>query len=156
MTNREIKAQVNDKVAVQDVLSQLVACWNRGDGRAYGELFTEDADYIDVTGTRTQGGEAIGQTHQFLFDGPLKGATLEGDGTDVETHFLAPDVALCIGGGGSRLQGQTETPENRKSINTTVLVKRSGRWRIRAFQNNRVQSRPFGLPTRTNDSEAPR
>ena len=136
-----------DIAAIQAVFDRLTAAWNGGDGAAYGALFTPDADYIDVTGTRTQGGDAIGRVHQFLFDGPFKGSRLGGTGNIAEAvQFLAPDVALVIGGGASRLAGQAEAPIDRQSINTTVLVKRDGAWRIRAFQNNRVQAPPFGPP----------
>jgi uncharacterized protein (TIGR02246 family) len=136
-----------DIAAIQAVFDRLIAAWNRGDGAAYGALFTPDADYIDVTGTHTQGGAAIGQMHQFLFDGPLQGSRLD-DAAPVadRVQFLAPDVALLIGGGASRLAGQAAAPADRQSVNTTVLVKRDGAWHIRAFQNNRVQARPFGPP----------
>jgi hypothetical protein len=56
-------------------------------------------------------------------------------------------VALVFGGGGSRGAGQAAAPPDRQSVNTIVLVKRDGAWRIRAFQNNRVQPHPFGPPT---------
>jgi uncharacterized protein (TIGR02246 family) len=133
-----------DIAAIHKVFERLVEYWNRGDGRAYGTLFTGDADYIDITGTLTQGGEAIGRYHQFLFDGPLKGSRLEESAMPAEVKFLAPEVALVIGGGASRLAGQTDAPDDRKSINTNVLVKRDGQWRIRAFQNNRLT--PFSRP----------
>jgi len=136
-----------DAAAIQTVFDRLKDAWDCGDGAAYGALFTADADYIDVTGTRTQGGAAIGHTHQFLFDGPLQGSRLGATGNIADAvQFLAPDVALVIGGGASRLAGQAEAPPDRQSVNTTVLVKRDGAWRIRAFQNNRVQPHPFGPP----------
>jgi len=135
-----------DETAIRAVFDQLVASWNCGDGAVYGSLFAEDADYIDVTGTHTRGRAAIARSHQFLFDGPLKGSKLDG-GADLDVQFLAPDVAIVIGGGTSQLVGQTEAPADRKSINTTVLIRRDGEWRIRAFQNNRIQPHPFGPPT---------
>lgn len=138
-------AATADIAAIQAVFDRLTAAWNRGDGAAYGALFTPDADYIDVTGTHTQGGPAIGHMHQFLFDGPLKGSMLDAVGAVADrVRFLAPDVALVVGGGASRLAGQADAPADRQSVNTTVLVKRDGAWHIRAFQNNRVQPRPFG------------
>jgi uncharacterized protein (TIGR02246 family) len=142
----------DDEAAIRAVFDRLAESWNRGDGAAYGRLFTGDADYVDVTGAHHKGGEAIGRLHRFLFDGPLKGSTLEGGadgaaGTGVS--FLAPDVAISVGGGASRLAGEAEeAPAERRSVNTTVLVKRDGEWRIRAFQNNRVQPPPQGFPAR--------
>lgn len=153
MANAESgRAQSPDETAITAILREVVETWNRGDGSAYGALFTEDADYIDVTGTHTIGAAAIGSLHQFLFDGPLKGSQLEysagsqqegtGGAAAPAIRFLAPDVALVIGGGASRLAGQSEAAEDRTSINMAVLIKRAGVWRIRAFQNNRVQRIP--------------
>jgi uncharacterized protein (TIGR02246 family) len=135
-----------DEAAIRALFDRLVASWNSADGSAYGECFTDDADYVDVTGTHTVGREAIARMHQFLFDGPLKGSQLETGGKGMQLHFLTPGVALVIGGGTSRLAGQTTAPDDRRSISTSILVKRGDEWRIRAFQNNRVQPVPFGPP----------
>lgn len=152
MTNMQSGGpQAADEAAISAILRQLVDAWNRGDGSAYGSLFTVDADYVDVTGTHTIGAAAIGSLHQFLFDGPLKGSQLEFTSAgqhqaagrrEPDISFLAPDVALVIGRGETRLAGQAQPAEDRTSINTTILVKRADGWRVRAFQNNRVQRRP--------------
>lgn len=134
--------QATEIQAITALLKGLVEAWNRADGTGYGQHFTDDADYIDVTGRLTQGGAAIGQVHQFLFDGPLKGSKLEDAYSAPHVQFLAPNVALVISGGTSRLDGQTEAPADRQSINTTVLVKQGEQWKIRAFQNNRVMPMP--------------
>jgi uncharacterized protein (TIGR02246 family) len=134
----------DDLAAIRNVLAELAACWNRADAAAYGALFTDDADYIDVTGTRTQGGAAIGQLHQFLWDRFLKGSILDAS-SDADVQLITPDVAIVIATGAARLAGQATAPADRQSINTTMLIKRDGVWRIRAFQNSRVQ--PFqGTP----------
>jgi uncharacterized protein (TIGR02246 family) len=130
----------NDLSAIRTILADLAACWNRADGAGYGALFTDDADYIDVTGARTQGGAAIGQLHQFLWDRFLKGSILDTNG-EADIQLIAPDVAIVIATGAAKLAGQATAPADRQSINTTVLVKRDQVWRIRAFQNGRVQ--PF-------------
>src|SRR4051794_5613797 len=96
-------ADVDNSIAgVRALFQQLVDAWNRADGAAYGEIFTADADYTDVTGTHTRGGPAIGQLHQFLFNGPLKGSRLEystsranGD-PDLDIRFLSPHIVLVI------------------------------------------------------------
>lgn len=89
----------DDEDGVRSVFAKLVESWNRGDGIAYGELFTEDADYIDVTGNHSQGRQAIAQLHEFLFKGPLRGSRLEGSGAETKIRFLSPDVALAVSGG---------------------------------------------------------
>ena len=142
--SNQTASTANDITAIREVLAQLMECWNRADGAAYGALFTDDADYIDVTGTHTQGGAAIGRAHQVLFDSFLKGSILEFSSADAAVDLIAPDVALVINRGATRPAGQTTVPADRQSINTSTLVKRGGVWRIRAFQNNRVQAFPGG------------
>ena len=137
MTNLN-QPDTNDIAAIRTLFAEFAAAWNRADGEAFGTLFTDDADYIDVTGTRTCGGDAIGRLHQYLWGTFLKGSKLESGG-DADIQFITPDVAIVIATGAARLEGQPVAPADRQSINTNILVKRSGIWRIRAFQNNRVQ-----------------
>jgi hypothetical protein len=42
-------AAPSDERAVRDLLRKLLEAWGRGDGPAYGALFTEDADYVALT-----------------------------------------------------------------------------------------------------------
>jgi uncharacterized protein (TIGR02246 family) len=151
MTNlNQTDTRVDDIAAIRNLFAEFAAAWNRADGAAFGALFTDDADYIDVTGTRTSGGDAIGRVHQYLWDTFLKGSKLESN-SDADIQFITPDVAIVIATGAARLEGQSAAPADRQSISTNILVKRSGTWLIRAFQNNRVQ--PFsggpGAPNRT-------
>ena len=89
-------------------------------------------------------GEALMGDHGFGID-PHIVLRIANEIKDI--HALGVEVAIVIGGGTSQLVGQTEAPADRKSINTTVLIRRDGEWRIRAFQNNRIQPHPFGPPT---------
>jgi uncharacterized protein (TIGR02246 family) len=150
MTDRALNDRSADVSAISAIFGSLANSWNSGDGMAYGEHFTVDADYIDITGAHTNGRAAIARSHQFLFDGPLKGSTLE-PAAVVEVNFLSPEIAVVVGGGTSRLAGQDAAPADRASINTTVLIKRDGVWQIRAFQNTRVQPRPSGPPAQGKD-----
>ena len=140
-TQTQINPSVEDIAAIRALFAEFAAAWNRADSDAFGALFTDDADYIDVTGTRTCGGEAIGRLHQYLWDSFLKGSKLD-SGDEADIQFITADVAIVIATGAARLEGQPAAPADRQSINTTILVKQPGAWRIRAFQNNRIQ--PFG------------
>src|SRR3954462_10983471 len=105
----------DDMAAIRAVLADLAACWNRADGAGYGALFTDDADYIDVTGTRTQGGPAIRQLHQILWERFLKGSLLDTDG-EADTRLIAPDVEIVIPTGAAKLAGQATAPADPQSI----------------------------------------
>ena len=134
----------DDVAAIRALFSELAARWNQGDGAAFGALFTDDADYIDVIGTHMHGAAAIGRAHQQMFATFFKGSVLEYMDEDADVQFIAPDVALVIHRGATRLAGQATAPYDRQSINTNLLLERDGVWRVRAFRNSRIQPFPGG------------
>jgi uncharacterized protein (TIGR02246 family) len=46
-----------DRSDVIDLMQGMTESWNAGDGAAYGELFTEDCDYVAFDGTHLKGRE---------------------------------------------------------------------------------------------------
>ena len=129
-------AAENDRIA--EVLRRLAAAWNAGDGTAFGAVFAADATYVTFAGTVLRGRRAIGETHQFLFDGPLRGSRMPESGGPMEIRFLTGDVAHVLVDGGVRLDGQEELPSDRASTVSFVLRRSAAdRWEIEAFQNTR-------------------
>lgn len=139
-----------DEAAVRDLFQQLLDHWGRGDGLAYGALFTEDADYVAFDGSHTRGGQEIAASHQRLFDTWLKGTRLTGAVTTV--RFLSPEVALVHATGATLMPGRSRPV--RDSIQTLVATKRDGAWRFTAFHNCRIERRNalqwilFGISTK--------
>lgn len=127
-----------DTTAIHDLLREMTEAWNAGDATAYAELFTKDAQYITWMGTRDDGRAAIEATHQFLFNGPLKGVRMESGGSDSspDIRYLTPDVALVTVDGGK--------PEHAPvaSIVTFTAVRTDGQWRFASFQNTRKTALP--------------
>jgi len=128
-----------DETAVRGLFQRLLDAWGRGDGSAYGALFTADADYVAFDGSRTVGRQAIAESHQRLFDTWLKGTRLTGRIEAV--RFLCPDVALVHATGGTIFAGESAPRPSRDSIQTLVAVKRDGEWRFTAFHNSRTLRR---------------
>lgn len=133
----------DDVTAIEGLLHRLSDAWNAGDADAYGEIFTDDATYVTVIGTVSNGRAEITQVHRWLFENALKGSTMtDGGKTDREIRFLTPDVAVVVGtGGGSTLPGQEFTPE-RASVVSFVAVRDGDGWRFAHFQNTRVTPMP--------------
>ena len=129
-----------DEAAIRDLFRRLLDAWGRGDGHAYGTLFTEDADYVAFDGTHTKGRREIASSHQQLFDKYLKGTRLTGQITSVK--FQKPDVALVHATGGTIMRGKTKPSPERASIQTLVATRERGEWRFAAFHNTRI--RPIG------------
>ncbi|MBA2344135.1 MAG: SgcJ/EcaC family oxidoreductase [Rubrobacter sp.] len=138
--NHEPTTHHTDEAEIRTLFEELLADWGRGDGRAYGSRFTEDADYIAFDGTRTRGSGEIYRSHQELFDKWLKGTRLVGGDPDIK--FLTPEVALVHATGGTIMRGKSRPSPERHSIQTLVAVKHDGKWRFAAFHNSRV--RPIG------------
>ena len=125
----------DDESAVRDVLAEYTVAWNRHDTAAFGRLFTENCDYVNVAGVHWKGVQEIVQRQAELFQNRLKTAvrTLTG----VEVRFQTPDVALVHATwdvtGRSRPTG--EAVPVLKVITTMTMVKTNGKWLITAFQN---------------------
>ena len=102
---------------------------------AFGRLFAEDCDYVNIAGVHWKGVQEIVQRQAELFQNRLKTAvrTLTG----AEVRFSTPDVALVHATwdvtGSSHPTG--EAVPVLKEITTMVMVKTNGKWLITAFQN---------------------
>jgi uncharacterized protein (TIGR02246 family) len=125
----------DDESAVRNVLAEYAVSWNRHDMAAFGRLFAENCDYVNIAGVHWKGVQEIVQRHAELFQNRLKTAvqTLTG----AEVRFPTPDVALVDATwdvtGWSRPTG--EAVPVLKEITTMVMVKTNGKWLITAFQN---------------------
>jgi len=125
----------DDESAVRNVLAEYAVSWNRHDMAAFGRLFTENCDYVNVAGVHWKGAQEIVQRLAELFHNRLKTAvrTLTG----VEVRFPTPDTALVHATwyvtGGGRPTG--EAVPVLKEITTITMVKTNGKWLITAFQN---------------------
>jgi uncharacterized protein (TIGR02246 family) len=127
-----MNATKTDVTAIRALLEQTQEAWNRGDGAAYGELFTADATDVTYVGTVYHGGEEIGRAHQALFDGFLKGTRLAMEIIDIRLH--GPDTAVVV----TRGDVHKGKPKKLGKIATYTLVRAAdGRWRIAAVQKTK-------------------
>jgi uncharacterized protein (TIGR02246 family) len=112
----------------------------RGDAVAYAGCFSIDSDYVTYNGMLLHGRRESAELHGAFFRRALKGTKLS---ARIESlAFLAPDVALIHTAGSGAKRGRMDSGR-RKSIQTLVIVKIDGQWRIRSFQNTRI--RPFSV-----------
>jgi uncharacterized protein (TIGR02246 family) len=125
----------DDESAVRNVLAEYAVAWNRHDMAAFGRLFAETCDYVNVAGVHWKGVQEIVQRQAELFQNRLK--TSVRALTGVEVRFPTPDVALVDATwdvtGRSRPTG--EAVPALKEISTMTMVKTNGKWLITAFQN---------------------
>ena len=120
-----------DEAAVRSLYEQLLDGWNNGSGDAFAAPFTDDGDLVAFDGTHFKGREEIAPFHQQLFDKWLKGTRLVGEVKDV--RFLSPDVAVMHAVGSTVMRGKSEPSPERDSIQTLVVVREGGEWRLEPY-----------------------
>lgn len=135
-------SQAGDEAAIRKVVQQYDETRNRGDWKAYGALFTADADQLVSSGTWRRGAADIMKSTADINATTYKGGKYTTTVDRVRT--IAPTVALVdttfeisnLAAGGSR-----------KGLNSIVLVKDGGQWRIAATRSM-VPTPAGALPTK--------
>jgi uncharacterized protein (TIGR02246 family) len=134
-TNAQAKSE---EQAVRKVVADFAEAINRGDAKAFAALFTDDADFVVITGKYLKGRNEIVTYHSELFTGDFQRSHL--DVTSVAIRFLCPDVAVA--------RVATKRTENggkemRTSFPMFVLTKQSQSWLIAAAQNTLTSGSPI-------------
>ncbi|WP_280265704.1 SgcJ/EcaC family oxidoreductase [Nocardia wallacei] len=131
-----------DEAALADLEQRQWQAWERADGAGFAATFTEDADFVAVTGEHIHGRAAIAESMQQGFDTFMAGTRIQ-PAQDRRVRFLSPDLAIVISSGVCVLRpGATECRPQDLSIQTRTAVERDGQWLITAFHNGRVGPPP--------------
>jgi uncharacterized protein (TIGR02246 family) len=127
-------AEMDDTQAIQVVLDGFVEAWNHHDMKAFGELFDDDATFVNIRGMLWGGRAEIETAHKAIHSSFYKGSHIQ---NQVESlRFLAPEVAVALVR--SDLTGDERSPgATRQTRSTLVLAKRT-RWRITAAHNSEI------------------
>jgi uncharacterized protein (TIGR02246 family) len=126
---------MDDTQAIQVVLDGFVTAWNHHDMNAFGELFDDDATFVNIRGMLWRGRTEIEAAHKAIHSSLYKGSQIQNRVESV--RFLSPEVAITLvrsdPTGDERSPGAT-----RQTRVTLVLSRRSGRWRISAAHNSEI------------------
>ena len=125
--------------AIRELLETYQARWRRHDMRAWGALFTHDADFVTHAGIlwssnaeNVAGHEAVPASvieQKGRYELRVSSIRLLADGIAlVHAHWYWPEFVPPTGGPAANVQG----------IITMILVRRDGRWLIRASHNTRI------------------
>jgi len=132
--------QSRDETEIRAIEMGLQEAWNHHDMKAWANLFTEDADFVNVAGWWWKGRGEIEKKHTEIHAYIFRDSTLTIG--EVQTKFLTPEIAivhvLWSLTGNRNPDGSDGQP--RKGIFTQVLQKQNGKWLIAAAQN--TDSRP--------------
>jgi len=127
-----------EEQAIRKVITDFVEAINRSDIKAFEALFTDDADFVVITGRYLKGRSEIVTYHAQLFTSSFKGSHLDITSTDV--RFLRPDVAIARVG---TKRTENEGKEMRTSFPIFVLTRRADKWLITAVQNTLTSGPPI-------------
>ena len=129
-------ATIDPTAVAAAAFEQAERAWNRADGAAFGALFADETDFVDIRGHRHHGdGALIGRGHQELFDSIYVGSvvSLRLDGArELAPGCIAAFVTSTLDAPTGPLQGVNQ------SRITAVMTEQDGRWAISAFHNTRV------------------
>ena len=118
-----------------ELIGRLEQAWNEADGRAFGEPFTADADFVDIRGEHHRGQESIAAGHQAIFD-----SIYEGSSTNyklIRARELSDDVILAHATGVIRAPSGPLAGEH-SAVQSLVLVRGGDEWKIAGFHNTLV------------------
>jgi uncharacterized protein (TIGR02246 family) len=128
-----------DEQAIQGILGQIEAAWNRYDSVSLAAVFAEDANFIQIFGGQLDGRAAIEAAHRHIFETIYKGSQSRWVLRSI--RFLRSDVAVVF----ARCHVKfTEGNEAREIATrpTLVVVKEQNRWQVVAFQNTKITEVP--------------
>jgi uncharacterized protein (TIGR02246 family) len=120
------------------VLQQAEQAWNEADGAAFGALFADESDFVNIRGEHHRGAAVIGRGHQAIFDTIYAGSTVR---YRVEVaRPLAPGHILAVAGATLEAPTGPMRGMNRSRL-TAVLALQDDRWVITAFHNTLIAAR---------------
>jgi uncharacterized protein (TIGR02246 family) len=137
-----------EEAAIRELEARQESAWNAHDAHAYAQLFTADADTVNVLGWWWKSRAELEQKLAGAFSLVFAHSQLHID--EVVARLLTPEVAIAhvrwsMTGAASPDGLKNHIPQ--KGIQTQTLYKTADGWRIAAFQNaNSVPERSFPRP----------
>jgi uncharacterized protein (TIGR02246 family) len=121
---------------VEAIYRQLLDSWNKRSGAGMAALFAEEGNVVGFDGSQMDGRAAIETELSRIFADHETAAYV---GKVREVRLLAPDVALLRAVAGLVPPGKSKINPATNSIQTLVVTKQNGDWRIALFQNTPAQ-----------------
>jgi uncharacterized protein (TIGR02246 family) len=120
---------------VREVIGEVYAAWDANDADAFARPYAEEAT-ATLPGAYLSGRQAIRDTMATLFAGDLKGSRAI---YEVRKIRFVGDAAIVTSKGAVLLAGQAEPDDASRALETWVLSRPGGAWRIDAFHNSPEQ-----------------
>lgn len=128
--------QDEDAVIALAVLDRLNAAWNAGDGQAFAEMFTADADVINIFGQAYKGSADLKVRMQAIFDSIFKGSRHVARHLEIARRLDESSI-LVVSSTRIIVPAGPMSPETRNR-QTLILVREGDGWRIRHWHNTTI------------------
>jgi uncharacterized protein (TIGR02246 family) len=140
-------AAADDKAAITEVFASFARAWEAPGMPGFEALFTEDADFVVISGKWLKGRDVIASYHRELLKGHYSGSKQLPQ--EVTVRFLTPTIAVAhlVSGANYTKDGEALT---RTALATATMVKRDGTWLINAFHNTLTSGPGALLPKNPN------
>lgn len=122
-----------DETAVRNVFASFSKIWNEPGMPGFENLFSEDADFVVITGKLLKGRNEIVSYHRKLLEGLYKDSRSIPMNM-IDLRFLSPDIAIAHVTSGAHYT-QNGEEHTRMGLATAMLVKKDRKWLITAFHN---------------------
>lgn len=116
---------------------RMERAWNDADGPAFGNVFADETDFVNIRGEHHRGdGALVGRAHQELFDGIYAGTTVRYH--PEAARLIAPGCVLAVASATLVVPAGAMQGTNHSRI-TAAITENDGRWTVTAFQNTLVR-----------------
>ena len=144
-----VMAQLSDKVKnktdeaqIKNVLVSFAAAWNAHDMVKFTELFTADADWVNIRGSRWKGVDEIRENHVAIHKRFYSESRLEF--VDVSVRMITPDVAVIhakeIVAGSNVPKEAGIATDSQMSL---IVIRRGAKWLVTNGQNTNIAPPPI-------------
>jgi uncharacterized protein (TIGR02246 family) len=138
MTDTDASPPTDPAAVAAPIVKQAEQAWNDADGMAFGALFADETDFVNVRGEHHRGdGAYIGRAHQGIFDSIYAGSTVRYSvlqARELDNRVVLAHVGGTLNAPTGPLAGET------KALASVVLVGGGDEHRIAAFHNTVVAS----------------
>jgi uncharacterized protein (TIGR02246 family) len=139
--------------AIVSTYTKLLHAWNAQDASGMAALFAEGGAQVGFDGSEAQGPRTIQERLAPIFrDHPTKRFVY----VIREVRLLTDDVALLRANAGMVPRDSLELDETKNVVQTVVVRKEGGSWRIELFQNTpaRLDGRPEAVAAMSKELKA--
>ncbi len=135
MTTALTDAATDPATIAASLFQQAEDAWNAADGAAFGALFTEESDFVNIRGEHHRGSVAIARGHQGIFDTIYRGSRVRYE--PELARSVAPGTIVALAAATLEVPaGPLQGVLNARM--TIVITEQDGRWLITAFHNTLV------------------